>query len=65
MPTGKPRLPRPGRLLLAALLLLAAGCTAADKEQWDAAMRDARGDNMQLRYERSMMGGENMGADKR
>ena len=39
-----------GVMLCALALLLGAGCAEADRAQWDEAMRDARGDNMKMRY---------------
>jgi hypothetical protein len=34
--------------LALSLLLLGFGCTAADKAQWQEALRDLRGDNMEM-----------------
>jgi hypothetical protein len=32
------------------VLFLGAGCSEAHQEQWNEAMKDWRGDNMQMRY---------------
>jgi hypothetical protein len=37
------------RLCVLMFLLLLAGCTAEDQRQWNDAMRDLRGDNMEMR----------------
>jgi hypothetical protein len=39
---------RLGLLALALCLLLGLGCTAADKAQWAEAMKDLRGENMEM-----------------
>lgn len=37
------------RLCLLIAILLLAGCTAEDQRQWNDALRDWRGDNMEMR----------------
>ncbi len=45
-------------LVLALGLGLQWGCTAADKAMWDEAMKEARGENMTLRYNRQGLADE-------
>jgi hypothetical protein len=41
---------------LAFVLLLGVGCSETDQAQWNDAMKDWRGDNMQMRYGNSGTG---------
>jgi hypothetical protein len=40
---------------LAVLLTLYSGCTAADKAQWNEAMKDLRGENMEMGSRRTQV----------